>query len=35
MVADFIAGMTDDYFTDLHAYLFPGSKHKARFKGYF
>ena len=35
MVADYIAGMTDDYFIDLHTCLFPGSGHKVRYKGYF
>lgn len=35
MVADYIAGMTDDYFIDLHTYLFPDSKHKSIYKGYF
>ncbi len=35
MVADYIAGMTDDYFIDLHAYLFPKSEHKVRYRGYF
>ena len=35
MVADYIAGMTDDYFIDLHAYLFPGSGHRVKYKGYF
>ncbi len=35
MVTDYIAGMTDDYFIDLHAYLFPDSKHRSIYKGYF
>lgn len=35
MVVDYIAGMTDDYFIDLHAYLFPESSHKVRYRGYF
>lgn len=35
MVADYIAGMTDDYFIDLHAYLFPDSRYKVEYKGYF
>ena len=35
MVTDYIASMTDDYFIDLHAFLFPGSEHKVSYKGYF
>ena len=35
MVTDYIAGMTDDYFIDLHTYLFPESEHKVRYRGYF
>lgn len=35
MVADYIAGMTDDYFIDLYSYLFPESGHKVRYRGYF
>ena len=35
IVVDYIASMTDDYFIDLHAYLFPDSKHKIVYKGYF
>ena len=35
MVVDYIASMTDDYFIDLHAYLFPDSPHKVRYLGYF
>ena len=34
MVMDFIASMTDDYFIDLHGYLFPGSKLRVEYKGY-
>ena len=32
---DYIAGMTDDYFVDLHAYLFPDSEFAIKYKGYF
>lgn len=35
MIVDFIAGMTDDYFLELYAYLFPKSELKINFKGYF
>lgn len=35
IVVDYIASMTDDYFIDLHTYLFPKSKHKITYKGYF
>lgn len=35
IVVDYIASMTDDYFTDLHEYLFPNSKYKVIYKGYF
>ena len=35
MVADYIASMTDDYFIDLHAFLFPGSSHTVSYLGYF
>lgn len=35
MVVDYIASMTDDYFIDLHAYLFPESEHKVKYLGYF
>ena len=35
IVVDYIASMTDDYFVDLHALLFPNSKHKIEYKGYF
>jgi len=35
IAADYIASMTDDYFLDLHAYLFPDSKHKIEYTGYF
>lgn len=35
IVADYIASMTDDYFIDLYAYLFPESERKIIYKGYF
>ena len=35
IVTDFIASMTDDYFIDLFAHLFPDSKLKIDYKGYF
>ncbi len=35
IVADYIASMTDDYFIDLFAYLFPKSPLRIEYKGYF
>lgn len=35
IVVDYIASMTDDYFLDLFAHLFPESKLKIEYKGYF
>ncbi len=35
IVVDYIASMTDDYFTDLYEYLFPDSEIKIVYKGYF
>ncbi len=35
MVVDYIASMTDDYFIDLHHYLFPNSSLCVEYKGYF
>ena len=35
VVVDFIASMTDDYFIDLHHFLFPDSKLTADYIGYF
>lgn len=35
IVVDYMAGMTDDYFIDLYNYLFPESKHRIVYKGYF
>jgi len=35
IVTDYIASMTDDYFIDLYAHLFPHSRHTIIYKGYF
>lgn len=35
LVVDYIASMTDDYFIDLYAHLFPESERKIVYKGYF
>ena len=35
IVVDYIASMTDDYFIDLHHYLFPDSSYKVEYIGYF
>ena len=35
IVVDYIASMTDDYFIDLHHYLFPESPCKVEYTGYF
>ncbi|MBQ4324120.1 MAG: HD domain-containing protein [Clostridia bacterium] len=35
IVSDYIASMTDDYFIDLYNHLFPDSKYKIEYKGYF
>ncbi len=35
LIVDYIASMTDDYFIDLHAYLFPDSELKVEYTGYF
>ena len=35
IVVDYIASMTDDYFVDLYSFLFPKSKIKIRYHGYF
>jgi dGTPase len=35
IVVDYIASMTDDYFVDLYSYLFPKSKRKIAYVGYF
>ncbi len=35
LVVDYIASMTDDYFIDIHHFLFPDSKLRVEYKGYF
>jgi len=35
IVVDYIASMTDNYFIELHAHLFPNSPLKVEYKGYF
>ena len=35
LVVDYIASMTDDYFIELHGFLFPNSAHRLRYRGYF
>ena len=35
IVVDYIASMTDNYFIELHAYLFPNSDLKVEYKDYF
>ena len=35
IVVHYIASMTDDYFIDLHRYLFPDSLHRVEYVGYF
>ena len=35
MIVDYIASMTDDYFIDLHHYLFPDSDYSVVYRGYF
>jgi dGTPase len=35
IVVDYIASMTDDYFVDLYAHLFPNSDKKIEYVGYF
>jgi dGTPase len=35
LVVDYIASMTDNYFIELHHYLFPDSHLKVEYKGYF
>ncbi len=35
LVVDYIASMTDDYFVDLYAHLFPESGYSIRYIGYF
>lgn len=35
MVVDYIASMTDDYFIELHQFLFRNSPHRLTYRGYF
>ena len=35
LVVDYIASMTDDYFIELHEFLFPSSTHGLKYRGYF
>ena len=35
LVVDYIASMTDDYFIELHEFLFKNSKYKVKYRGYF
>ena len=35
IVVDYIASMTDNYFIELHGYLFPNSPLQVKYKGYF
>ena len=35
LVVDYIASMTDDYFIELHEFLFKDSPYKVRYHGYF
>ena len=35
IVVDYIASMTDNYFIELHGYLFPNSALQVQYKGYF
>ena len=35
LIVDYIASMTDDYFIDLYAHLFPESSLKVEYQGYF
>ncbi len=35
IVVDFISSMTDDYFVELHQFLFPESSYPIQYKGYF
>jgi dGTPase len=35
LVVDYIASMTDDYFIELHGYLFKGSPYQVKYRGYF
>ena len=35
LVVDYIASMTDDYFIELHGFLFRESQHRLKYRGYF
>ena len=35
IVVDFISSMTDDYFVEMHEFLFPDSNYQIQYKGYF
>ena len=35
LVVDYIASMTDDYFIELYEFLFPGTAHGLKYRGYF
>lgn len=35
IIVDFISSMTDDYFVELHQFLFPNSNYTIEYKGYF
>lgn len=35
LISDFIASMTDDYFIELHKYMFPNASYPVVYRGYF
>lgn len=35
LIVDYIASMTDDYFIDLHKYMFPNASYPVIYRGYF
>ena len=35
IIVDYISSMTDDYFVEIHQFLFPDSKYPIEYKGYF
>ncbi len=35
LVVDYISSMTDDYFVEIHKYLFPNSNYPIEYRGYF
>ncbi len=35
LVVDYISSMTDDYFVEIHKYLFPDSNYPVEYRGYF